>query len=92
MSTKPEEPITASRVLPFVFGLLLTVLGSVIAMERSKVADLRGDIEAIKTRQAMIEMRENDMKNGLANVLAAQDREHKLVVLIARKMGIVVVD
>lgn len=70
-------------------GLLITLLFSVGGYAISRAM---ADIETLKARQSIAEMHANDTKNEIGNVRSNQERDHRLIVQIARKMGIEVAE
>ena len=70
-------------------GILITLLFSVggYAINRAMA-----DIETLKARQTIAELHANDTKNEISNVRSNQERDHRLIVQIARKMGIEVAE
>lgn len=70
-------------------GILITLLFSIggYAINRAMA-----DIETLKTRQTVTELHANDTKNEIGNVRTNQERDHRLIVQIARKMGIEVAE
>ena len=70
-------------------GILLTLLFSAGGL---LIRDARADIESLKARAMASEIHANDTKNEISNVRSNQERDHRLIVQIARKMGIEVAE
>jgi len=81
--------VTWRWLTPVLMGLLITI-GTAFSRGVS------GDIETLKSAQAELkaasEIRIQSLESQLSGVRAAQEREHRLLVRIAQRMGIEVAE
>jgi hypothetical protein len=78
---KPNQTLTAG-------WLLQILLGVAVSAGAYTVKNINADIAELREKQQGYLLQELEIRNQLQNLLEAQRREHKLILLMTHKMGI----
>lgn len=88
-----EETESQSLTWRWLAGLLITVVFSIGAWSSRGIAQ---DVESLKSQlneqKAAVSLRVQTLETQLSGVREAQEREHRLLVKIAKRMGIEVAE